>query len=269
MQYPVMEIRIFIAALCCLLPITGISQALIVDFSHPPDEATLQQMEREGTPEQRQQAQAYRRHSRMEAQRAAHGLPTRQQRMRADMAAQADGSGLPDRFASFEAMLTQLQQALQRKPTHMAEGAKQADIPEQLAPLTRQPLLDKGCALALSTPAGVELREGGLNGNLSLYRCEDFHILAHEYDFSRPMRARIVLDAQGHEKHPGTERYKVREMSFPARSGELETMLSWISPGYEIRLNIYTPAGRAQFAPQLDQLTALLETVAAERATRP
>lgn len=225
------------------------AQALIADFSQPPDEATLQQMERNGTPYQKQQAQVYRQQARKGALMAARGLP--------------------ERFASFETMLAQLQQALQDMPAHMAAIARQANAERQPEPLTRQPLLDEGCTLALSTPAGVELREGGLNGNLSLYRCEDLHLLAHEYDFSRPMRVRVVLDAQGYEKHPGSERYKVREMAFPARSGELETMLSWISPGYEIRLHVYTPAGRPQFADRLDRLAALLEAVAAQRAAQP
>lgn len=53
--------------------------------------------------------------------------------------------------------------------------------------------------------------------------------------------------------------------TFPSGSGSVETMLSWISPGYEIRLDVYTPAGRPQFSAQLDRLTALLETLAARK----
>ncbi|PJK08734.1 hypothetical protein CO610_04825 [Lysobacteraceae bacterium NML95-0200] len=252
------------ALMLALLPATGMAQAVIVDFSNPPDEATLQQMERNGTPYQKQQAQAYRRQAQKDALLAARGLPTLQQRKQASMAAQADGNTLPERFPAFDAMLARLQEALQNMPAPMAEISKFADGAKLPTPLTRQPLLDEGCALALSMPSGRELREGGLNGNLSLYRCENFHLLAYEWDYSRPLRGRVTIDASGHEKHPDG-RYKVREMTFPSGSGSVETMLSWISPGYEIRLDVYTPAGRPQYAAQLDRLTALLETLAARK----
>ncbi|PJK03232.1 hypothetical protein CO615_01400 [Lysobacteraceae bacterium NML75-0749] len=253
------------ALMFALLPATTMAQAVIVDFSNPPDEATLQQLERDGTPYQKQQAQAYRRQARRDAMMAARGLPTLQQRKQASMAAQADAKALPERLPAFDAMLARLQEAMQNMPAPMAEISRSADAAKLPTPLTRQPLLDQGCTLAFSTPSGVELRAGGLNGNLSLYRCENFYLLAHEWDYSHPLRGQVTIDASGYEKQPGSDRYKVREMTFPSGSGSVETMLSWISPGYEIRLDVYTPAGRPQYAAQLDRLTALLETLAARK----
>ncbi|PJK08069.1 hypothetical protein CO608_09465 [Lysobacteraceae bacterium NML08-0793] len=245
-----------------LLPAVGMAQAVIVDFSNPPNEASLQQLERDGTPYQKQQAQAYRHQAQKDALQAARGLPTLQQRKQASMAAQADGKALPERAPAFDVMLARLQEALQTMPAHMAEISRLTNAAQLPAPLTRQPLLDEGCTLAASTPSGVELRAGGLNGSRSLYRCEGFYLMAYEWDYSRPLRGQVTIDASGYEKHPGSDRYKVREMTFPSASGSVETMLSWISPSYEIRLDVYTPAGRPQYAAQLDRLTALLETLA-------
>lgn len=242
-----------------LLPAVGMAQAVIVDFSNPPNEATLQQLERDGTPYQKQQAQAYRHQAQKDALLAARGLPTLQQRKQASMAAQADGKMQPSRYPAFTSILTHMQGALQELPMRLTQAVTAAPPP---VPLTRQPLQAEGCTLAASTPSGVELRAGGLNGSRSLYRCEGFYLMAYEWDYSRPLRGQVTIDASGYEKHPGSDRYKVREMTFPSASGSVETMLSWISPSYEIRLDVYTPAGRPQYAAQLDQLTALLETLA-------
>ncbi|MDO4708907.1 MAG: hypothetical protein Q4B94_03675 [Pseudomonadota bacterium] len=253
------------ALMLALLPAAAMAQAVIVDFSNPPDEASLQQMERDGTPYQKQQVQAYRHQARRDAMMAARGLPTLQQRKQASMATQADDKALPERVPAFDVMLAGLQEALQTMPAPMAEISRLTDAAQLPTPLTRQPLLDEGCTLALSMPSGRELRAGGLNGSRSLYRCEGFYLMAYEWDYSRPLRGRVTIDASGYEKHPGSDRYKVREMTFPSGSGSVETMLSWISPGYEIRLDVYTPAGRPQYAAQLDRLTALLETLAARK----
>ena len=250
------------ALMLALLPAVGMAQAVIVDLGNPPDEASLQQMERDGTPYQKQQARAYRHQAQKDALLAARGLPTLQQRKQASMAAQADGKMQPSRYPAFTSILTHMQGALQELPMRLTQAVTAAPPP---VPLTRQPLQAEGCTLAASTPSGVELRAGGLNGSRSLYRCEGFYLMAYEWDYSHPLRGQVTIDASGYKKHPGSDRYKVREMTFPSGSGSVETMLSWISPGYEIRLDVYTPAGRPQFSAQLDRLTALLETLAARK----
>lgn len=259
------------ALLLALLPIATMAQAVIVDFDRPPDEASLQHMERHGTAYQKQQARAYRHQAQMDALLRQRGLPTRQERMQASMAAAAErektlpAAGLP----TFSHLLLQMQAALKEVPMHLAETLR-LNAPAHLsAPLTRQPLLEAGCTLAASTPSGVELRAGGLNGNRSLYRCDGFYLMAYEWDYSQPLRGGVTIDASGYEKHPGSQRYKVREMSFPTPSGATETMLSWISPGYQMRFEVYTPAGRPQFSPQLDRLAALIEAVAARQIAEP
>lgn len=260
------------ALMLALLPAAAMAQAVIVDFDRPPDEATLQHMERNGTAYQKQQAQTYRHQARMDALMRQRGLPTRQQRMQASMAQAAQReaalpavAGIP----TFNHLLLQMQAALKEVPMHLADTLR-LNAPAHLsAPLTRQPLLQEGCTLAASTPSGVALRAGGLNGNRSLYRCDGFYLMAYEWDYSQPMRGGVTLDASGYEKRPGSQRYKVRELSFPTATGATETMLSWISPGYQIQFDVYTPAGRPQFSPQLDRLAALIEAVAARQPAEP
>lgn len=94
------------------------------------------------------------------------------------------------------------------------------------------------CRLSKALPSGVEMKEGGLNGVMSLYSCGDDYVVTYETHYERELTQRVVVydDDYAKPQDPGKPLVKTSEK---VMGGVRRTGLRWMNSTHEIRYDIY------------------------------
>ncbi|MCU7648494.1 hypothetical protein [Pseudomonas piscis] len=94
------------------------------------------------------------------------------------------------------------------------------------------------CQFSKEAPSGVEMKEGGLNGVMSLYSCGDDYVVTYETHYEPELAQRVVVydDDYAKPQDPGKPLVKTSEKVV---GGVRKTGLRWMNSKHEVRYDIY------------------------------
>ncbi|MGE8412778.1 MAG: hypothetical protein ACN6QY_10490 [Pseudomonas sp.] len=135
-------------------------------------------------------------------------------------------SGFPS-FEQFSSMVTLAQRSDKRLSQAVMFKSESRAAIEKLR-----------CQFSKEAPSGVEMKEGGLNGVMSLYSCGDDYVVTYETHYEPELTQRVVVydDDYAKPQDPGKPLVKTSEKVV---GGVRKTGLRWMNSKHEVRYDIY------------------------------
>ncbi|CAM3869567.1 hypothetical protein CCOS865_02359 [Pseudomonas reidholzensis] len=94
------------------------------------------------------------------------------------------------------------------------------------------------CSLANEAPSGVERKDGGLNGVMSVYSCGAAYVVTYEYNYEVALTQRVGVLDDDFARHTDKLNPLIKTTAV-SRGGTRLTMLRWLSPENQISYEVY------------------------------
>lgn len=97
---------------------------------------------------------------------------------------------------------------------------------------------DVGCVSLWGAPAGVEKRDGGLNGTNEVLECGGSIALLYSFDYRTPLTQIVTIVDKEYASDPDRYRHRIKSGKIVHNDGEI-IYAQWINPSYEYKIEIY------------------------------
>ena len=95
-----------------------------------------------------------------------------------------------------------------------------------------------GCKLQNQAPSGVERKEGGLNGVMSVYLCESSYLVSYENNYRAPLTQRVIIFDDDYAKKQDRNNPLIKE-AVATRGSTRFTSIRWLNFENEIKYEVF------------------------------
>lgn len=110
--------------------------------------------------------------------------------------------------------------------------------PVRIESQSRAAIEKLSCELSKEAPSGVAMKEGGLNGVMSIYTCGHDYVVTYETNYERELTQRVVVYDDDYAKPQDSGKPLVKT-SEKVVGQTRKTVLRWMNSKHELRYEIY------------------------------
>lgn len=136
-----------------------------------------------------------------------------------------------------ETSIPTLEQLVSRIELARRMSAFAAQAPTFESP-SRPAIEHLGCRLATEAPSGIERKDGGLNGVLSVYACGAKYVVTYEYTYAVELTQRVRVLDDDFAKHADPNNPLIKT-TVVTKGERRVTYMRWLNRKNEIRYEVY------------------------------